>query len=101
MESPTAFADTRGTAGPPAEERRASARYTADLDAPCRAVAAARADAWRARVFNISTAGVGLVLGCRVEPGTLLALDLPNPAAGCSRTLMARIIHTTPGPGGT
>jgi hypothetical protein len=101
MDSQTAVAETRGTAGPPAEERRASARYAADLDAACRAVAAARPDAWRARVFNISAAGVGLVLGRRVEPGTLLALDLPNPASGCARTLMARIIHATPGPGGT
>jgi PilZ domain len=100
MQSPTGIPGTRGT-GSAAEERRAFQRYPADLEAPCRAVAGARADAWRGRVFNISTAGVGLVLDRRCEPGAVLAIDLPGAASGHPRTLLARVIHATPGPGGT
>src|SRR5262245_61932127 len=101
MGSPIGIPGARAGGSAPHEERRAFRRYPADLEAPCRTLAGTRADAWRARVFNISTAGVGLVLDGRCEPGTVLAIDLSGAAADGPKTLLARVIHATPGPGGT
>src|SRR2546423_15005774 len=100
MESPIGIPGARGAGGPPGEERRAFQRYPANLEAPCRTLAGTRADAWRARVFNISTAGVGLALDGRCEPRTVLAIDLPRAAPGGPRTALARVIHAPPGPRG-
>jgi hypothetical protein len=63
--------------------------------------AGARADAWRARVFNLSRAGVGLVLERQFDPGDVLAIDLPVRPPDGSKTVLARVAHATPGPGGT
>jgi hypothetical protein len=81
-------------AGPdPAEDRRAYRRYPADLQVSCRALGAARADSWPARLRDISTGGIGLVLERRFEAGTLLAVDLANTPSGSARTLLSRVMH--------
>jgi hypothetical protein len=81
-------------AGPdPAEDRRAFRRYPADLQVSCRALGAARADSWPARLRDISTGGIGLVPGRRFEAGTLLAVELVNTPSGSPRTLLSRVMH--------
>jgi hypothetical protein len=41
-----------------------------------------------------------LVVGRRVEPGSLLAVTVTNPSRGFTKTLMIRVAHATPQPGG-
>jgi hypothetical protein len=98
METRVAFAGTQRPGSPPAGERRAFERHACHPEAP-RPAAAPRAGAWRARLFNVSAAGVGLVLARPFEAGTVLAIDLPGASAG-PRTSLARVIHATPGPAG-
>jgi hypothetical protein len=45
-------------------------------------------------------AGVGLLAGRRVEPGTLLAVTLSNPAKGFAKTVLVRVAHAAPVAGG-
>ena len=49
-----------------------------------------------ARLLNVSIDGVGLRLARRVEPGTLLAVGLANPAKGFARAVLVRVAHVTP-----
>jgi hypothetical protein len=44
--------------------------------------------------------GVGLLLSRRVDPGGLLAVSLSNPARGFAKTMLVRVVHATPQPGG-
>jgi hypothetical protein len=52
------------------------------------------------RVVNVSNMGVGLRLVRRVEPGTLLAVDLANAAKGFAKTVLVRVTHSTAESGG-
>jgi hypothetical protein len=40
--------------------------------------------------------GIGLLLAKRVEPGTMLAVSLSNPARNFTRTVLVRVAHVTP-----
>jgi hypothetical protein len=53
-----------------------------------------------AKVRNISMDGIGLLMVRRVEPGTLLAVSLTNRARGFAKTVLVRVVHATPQPGG-
>ena len=53
-----------------------------------------------ARIKDISLDGIGLVVGRRVEPGSLLALTVANPPRSFTKTLLIRVIHATQQPGG-
>jgi hypothetical protein len=44
--------------------------------------------------------GIGLVIGRRVEVGTLLAVTLSNPARSFAKTMLVRVAHATQQPGG-
>jgi hypothetical protein len=52
------------------------------------------------RVIDVSIQGVGLRLARRVEPGTLLAVGLSNPAKGLTKTVLVRVARVTPDGGG-
>jgi hypothetical protein len=77
------------------EDRRAFERHPTDVEVLCRPLGGSRDDAWHARLQNISPGGVGLLLERRFEAGTMLVVDLAAPAAGRSRTLMARVMHVS------
>ena len=85
--------------GGPAE-RRAFERYPADVEVLCRPLGASRDDGWHARLQDISTGAVGLLLERRFEAGTMLAIDPAAPAPGRARTLMARVMHVSAQAGG-
>lgn len=53
-----------------------------------------------ARVLNVSMDGVGLRLTRRVQPGTLLAVGLSNPAKGFARMMLVRVGCVADEPGG-
>jgi hypothetical protein len=90
-------------AGPALDvECRVAERHPCKLTMSCQPVAA-RADRdvmWPATVRDISTRGVGLVLGRRFEQGVGLAVEVPGPNGQPAETLLARVVHTTALPEG-
>jgi hypothetical protein len=72
------------------------------VEATCQPVAA-RNDHdihWPAMLRDVSSTGIGLVLGRRFEPGAALAIELPETPTRLGATLLARVIHAKPLPGG-
>ena len=45
---------------------------------------------------DISASGVGLLLGHRPEPGTVILLQLSGPTPGMTHTRLARVVRTEP-----
>jgi len=76
----------------PNEDRRAAVRYRVEATAPCQSL---QGDAvcGRAKVHDVSTYGIGLILGNFISPGTLLAVELENQEGGPVRSLKARVVH--------
>src|SRR5260370_24135345 len=85
---------------PDPAERRAEERFPVNADTSCTFAAPVAEDCGPVRIRNISMQGVGLHLGRRVEPGALLAVSLSNPARGFAKTVLVRVVHATPQPGG-
>ena len=84
----------QGTAKAPAEPKGPSRRPTG-LEAFCRSVAAVKDDPWPARVRDLSSGSIGLVLTCRFEPGTLLVIELEKKTQSLTHTLVGRVVHAT------
>ncbi len=61
-------------------DRRATPRFPCSLETVCRLVATVPDDPWPAKVRNISLGGICLVLHRRLEPGTVLAVELQDSA---------------------
>jgi hypothetical protein len=55
---------------------------------------------WPATITDLSTRGVGIVLGRRFEPGAGLAIELPASAERCEETLLVKVMQVNPLPGG-
>src|SRR5438105_10792782 len=72
-------------------------RVTCDVELICQPIAAraGRAPGWPARVRDISSGGVGLVVSRRFEPGAGLAIEVPGTASSPSLTLLARVVRAT------
>ncbi len=85
------MADERKHARP---DRRSSERHPCTLETSCLRAADGE-NAWDARVIDISSTGVGLLLGRRFEPGTLLAFRLEGRSGGQSYHAVARVVHAT------
>jgi hypothetical protein len=85
------MADERKPARP---DRRASGRHPCTLETSCLQPTDGQ-HSWDARVVDISSTGVGLLLERRFEPGTLLSFRLEGPAGGQSCNAFARVIHAT------
>jgi hypothetical protein len=80
-------------------ERRAVVRYLCDQEISYY-TPSARLRHW-ARVRNISTGGVGLLLNAPIEPGTALAIEMKTMDPATSLTLPARVVHATKQEGGS
>jgi hypothetical protein len=81
-------------------DRRAAERFPVNPDTSCSFVGPVVEDFGPAKVRNLSMEGIGLLMIRRVEPGTLLAVSLSNPARGFSKTVLVRVVHATAQPGG-
>jgi hypothetical protein len=79
---------------PARDERRSSERHPCTLETSCLR-AADGGNVWDARVIDISSTGVGLLLGRRFEPGTLLAFRLEGRTEGQSFNAVVRVVHAT------
>jgi hypothetical protein len=84
----------QGTAKLAAENKPPSRRPTG-LEAFCRSVAAVKDDPWPARVRDLSSGSIGLVLTRRFEPGTLLVIELEKKTQSLTHTLVGRVVHAT------
>jgi hypothetical protein len=85
----------------PKTERRASVRFPENEEIWCQAKSAsgrAKLDAaWLGKVRDISTAGIGLSMSRRFEPGTALIVEL---RPRMLRHLLVHVVHATPDAGG-
>src|SRR5439155_4031068 len=97
----TALGGTAAARGPRAGvDQRAAERFPVAAGAGCEFAGPVAEDAGPARVVNVSMTGVGLRLTGRVEPGALLAVTLANRAKGFAKTVLVRVAHAAPEPGG-
>ena len=85
---------------PEQPERRVSERFPVNADTTCPFLSPVAEDFGPARIKNISMEGIGLVVIGRVEPGTMLAVTLSNQARNFTKTVLVRVVHATPQPGG-
>jgi hypothetical protein len=76
-------------------ERRTRVRYTAELEAKCRRTAEVGGQTWPGRVVNISSGGIGLLLGRRFQGDTLLDVELQGFSGTALRVLRVRVMHST------
>lgn len=100
MPEPTILSAAQQAAPTPAVERRAMVRYALDADTAGAPLAAwGESQGWEARIRDISRGGLGLLLERRLEPGTLITVDL-SLTLDCPRLLLARVVHATAQPEG-
>jgi hypothetical protein len=76
-------------------DRRAAERLLTSPEASCSFLSPVVEDFGPAKIKNISTDGVGLLMSRRVETGTLLAMTLSNPTRGFTKTVLVRVAHVT------
>ncbi len=84
---------------PPAPERRVAPRHPSSLRVSCYPVGSGLSERRQARIRNLSQTGVGLAVDRAWMPGTVLIIELP--AEEGTRSVRARVIHSTPQMGGT
>jgi hypothetical protein len=85
---------------PEPADRRAAERMPVSAETTCSFLGPVAEDFGPAKLQNISLEGVGLLLTRRVETGALLAVTLTNAARGFVKTVLVRVVHATPQPGG-
>jgi serine/threonine protein kinase len=78
----------------PVVERRAAIRYPCRLPSLCLPTRDKGQKSWEAEVTNISTQGLGIVLGRRFERGTVLELAWSQIHQDVAGSLMARVART-------
>jgi hypothetical protein len=76
-------------------ERRTRVRYTASLEATCRRTGETGGQSWPGRVVNISTGGIGLLVGHHFPADTLLDVDFQGTSGSALRVLRVRVVHCT------
>lgn len=81
-------------------DRRAAERLPVSAGTSCSFVSPVVVDFGAARVRDISLNGVGLILSRKVEVGTVLVVGIANESKGLAKTMIVRVIHATPIPGG-
>src|SRR5581483_1846143 len=85
---------------PDPADRRVAERFPVNADTSCGFVGPVVEDFGPVKIHNISMEGIGLLLARQVQPGTLLAVNLANPARGFAKTVLVRVAHATPQHGG-
>jgi hypothetical protein len=97
MDSPLTVPQAAAGPRPPAPpERRRRLRFPVTLDTACHLVAAVGDTQWPARVVDVSTEGVCLLLRRRFEPGARVSLELANGLRVFSCALEMRVVHVAP-----
>jgi hypothetical protein len=81
-------------------DRRAAERMAVNSGTECAFAAPVGEEIAATRIRDVSMEGVGLVSMKRLEIGTLLVIGLANPQRGIAKTMLVRVAHVTPIPGG-
>src|SRR5262245_5287613 len=81
-------------------ERRAALRLELNTDTMCHLVAAVGESYWPARVLDISTTGVRLLLRRRFELESRVLVELANGRRTFARALVMRVAHLESQPDG-
>jgi hypothetical protein len=79
----------------PQRDRRRSVRYRPNADCACQALLLLGEDRWPARVRNVSTEGICLVLDSPFPPGTRCVVELVNQLGLFTRRLSLEIVHVS------
>ena len=82
------------------EERRKEERFSTPPHVECSFASPVLEDFGKVKITSISRSGIGLVVSEAVATGMLLAVKLVNPIKNFSKTLLVRVVHSTPQPGG-
>ena len=85
---------------PDPADRRTQERFQVNTDTSCSFVSPVIEDFGPAKIKNISMDGIGLLMTRKVEVGALVAVTLANPAKNFVKTVLVRVAHATPQPGG-
>jgi serine/threonine protein kinase len=86
-----AAAKPRASAKPSSSEQRATVRYPSRKDGSCQPLSAEKEVHWTAKVRDISSCGMGLVVNRRFEPRTVLVVELAGPKKGAGHRLLVRV----------
>jgi hypothetical protein len=79
--------------GPAAKtERRVWVRYPCERDGFCQPPIGSGALQWAAKIEELSSGGLALVVDRRFEPGTLLSIEMQH-RPDTVRTFLARVVH--------
>lgn len=81
-------------------DRRAQERIVPGADSSCSFVSPVVEDFGPAKIKDLSMQGIGLILSRKVEPGSVLAVTLTNGPKSFTKTVLVKVIHVTPQPGG-
>jgi hypothetical protein len=81
-------------------DRRAAERMPVGPGTACAFAAPVGEGIGAVRVRDASLAGVGLVTHRKVEVGATLVVTLTNPDRGFAKTVLVKVTHVTPVPGG-
>jgi hypothetical protein len=80
---------------PPDGERRAWVRYPLKLVTMWQLLGVAGEEHWTARVRDLSSNGVGLVIHRFFSPGTVLTVRLRSSTSSYERSALVRVQHCT------
>jgi PilZ domain len=75
------------------DERRGADRFAPVRPLPCQLTAVVREGEWPARVRDLSTSGVGLLVPLPFTPGAILGIDLANRVGRFVRFLLVQVLH--------
>ena len=84
---------------PEPSDRRTSERFPVTADTTCSFASPVIEDFGPVKIKNLSTDGLGMFVGYRLEPGDLLAITLSNSKKNFVKTLLVRVAHVTAMPG--
>ena len=83
------------------KDRRAAERFPVSSNTACNFMSPVVEDFGPVRIKNVSTDGIGLIVGRKVEAGQLVAVSLVNPTQKFAKTVLVRVAHITPQAGGS
>jgi len=85
---------------PDPQERRTAARFPVNVDTSCGFVLPVVDDYGPARIQNLSTDGIALVVSREIAAGAILVVDLTNKLQNFSKTALVEVVHSTKQLGG-
>jgi hypothetical protein len=85
---------------PSLAEKRSADLFPVNTGTSCPFVSPVEQHFGSAALKSLSLEAVGLLLTRPVEPGVVLAVSLSNETKKFAKTVLVRIVHATPAPGG-